>query len=231
MSLWKQNADKVVSEKVINKRVLGRLIIQYVGNEGAEIDARRDRLRKLFQATIDYIQNHDVPGIWKNARVTVYDSEDNTVKVESGNGKNKFMVTEKEKKTADKTHETTEYRIVTEAHEAVDIILRDNPHLSKGPKDMLRELRTDIYDALDGETNARISIYVGDKNEDEPFKFKIGSGSQHLIVDIFNDKVKHKFSSRSFWSRVYKGTTVIFYGIVAMVSSIRPNPIENKKTQ
>lgn len=90
-----QYLDEIVSVKVINKRVLGKLIIQCVGNEGAEVDARKCSLRKLLQATIDYIQNHNVPGIWENATVIVYDLEDNTFKIESGNGKNNFIVTEK----------------------------------------------------------------------------------------------------------------------------------------
>lgn len=94
-SVRKQYLDECLSVEVINKRVIGRLIIKYIGNEGTEVDARKYILRKLFQATIDYIQNHSVPGIWENSIVTVYDSEDNTFKIKSGNGKNKFMVTEK----------------------------------------------------------------------------------------------------------------------------------------
>lgn len=96
---------------------------------------------------------------------------------------------------------------------------------------MIRELRTDIYDALDGETSARISIYVGDENKDEPFKFKIGTGSLHLIVNILNDKIKNKFSTRRFWTRVYTNATVIVKGVVALATSVKSNPIENKKTQ
>ncbi|CAC5391536.1 unnamed protein product [Mytilus coruscus] len=98
-SVRKQYIDEFVSVEVINKRVLGTLIIQYIGNEGAEVDARKHSLRKLFQATIDYIQTHSVPDIWENSTVTVYDSEDNTFKIKSDNRKNKFMVTEKKKRT------------------------------------------------------------------------------------------------------------------------------------
>lgn len=94
-SIQKQYLDEVVHTKVITKRVIGKLIVKYVGNEGSDVDARKKGLRKLFQATVDYIQTHAVPDIWENATVTVYDAEDNTFKIESGNGKHKFIVTEK----------------------------------------------------------------------------------------------------------------------------------------
>lgn len=94
-SVRKKYLNEFEHVKVVTKRVLGRLLIKYVGNEGADVDARKVGLRKLFQATIDYIQTHSIPSIWENATITVYDSEDNTFKIESGNGKNKFMVTEK----------------------------------------------------------------------------------------------------------------------------------------
>lgn len=91
---WKKHLDESVSVKVINKRVLGRLIIKYIGNEGADVDDRKAGLRKLFQATIDYIQTHMVTHIWENATVTVYDLTDNAFKISSGNGINHFLVTE-----------------------------------------------------------------------------------------------------------------------------------------
>ncbi|CAC5404455.1 unnamed protein product [Mytilus coruscus] len=93
-SFWKQYLDEFVSVEVITKRVLGRLIIKYIGNEGSDIDARKTGLRTLFQTTIDYIQTHDIANIWENATVTVYDSDDNVFKISSGNGKNHFMVIE-----------------------------------------------------------------------------------------------------------------------------------------
>lgn len=93
-SVRKQYFDEFITAPVINKRVFGRLLIKYVGNEGADVDTRKASLRQLFQATIDYIQTHDVPGVWENATITVYDSEDNTFKIKSGNGKNTFIVTD-----------------------------------------------------------------------------------------------------------------------------------------
>lgn len=95
-SATKQYNDKFESTKVINKRVIGKIIIKNIGNEGADVDDRTAGLRKLFQALIDYVQNNDFPRIWENATVTVYDSDDNHFKIKSGKGKNTFMVTARE---------------------------------------------------------------------------------------------------------------------------------------
>lgn len=94
-SVRKKYLDEVISASVINKRVLGKAVIKYVGNEGVDYDQRKEGLRKLLQATMDYVQTHDVPGVWENAAVTIYDSQDNIFKFLSGNEKNKFMVNER----------------------------------------------------------------------------------------------------------------------------------------
>ncbi|CAG2185369.1 unnamed protein product [Mytilus edulis] len=94
-SVRKKYLDEVISASVINKRVLGKAVIKYVGNEGVDYDQRKEGLRKLLQATMDYVQTHDVPGVWENAAVTIYDSQDNILKFLSGNEKNKFMVNER----------------------------------------------------------------------------------------------------------------------------------------
>lgn len=79
---------------------------------------------------------------------------------------------------------------------------------------MLRDLRTEIYVALDHETNCRISIYLKDVNNDEPFKFKIGDGSEHLIVNILNDKIKYNFGSGRYWTRFRRRAASFFRSIV-----------------
>lgn len=95
------------------------------------------------------------------------------------------------------------------------MILRENPNLPEEAKDKLRELRTDIYDGLDGETSVRISIYVMDENDDRPFEFIIGSGGRHLIVNILKDKVKYRFTTGRFWTRFCKGVANLFRSLFA----------------
>lgn len=68
--------------------------------------------------------------------------------------------------------------------------------------------------ALNEETSARISIYVEGENNEEPFKFKIGSGSQHLIVNILNDKVKYRFSTGRYWTRFKRGAASFFKSVL-----------------
>lgn len=68
-------------------------MVKYCGNEGAEHDERTRSLRKLLQAVIDYIQNN--PRInWHNAEVTVYDIDDNSFRIISGEGKHQYVVTD-----------------------------------------------------------------------------------------------------------------------------------------
>lgn len=59
---------------------------------------------------------------------------------------------------------------MSEAHEIVNIILRENPYLSYNAQTLLRSLRDDIYGGLDGESSVRITIYV-DGVANSPFKF------------------------------------------------------------
>lgn len=86
--------NEVIEVKEINKRTIGRAIIKYIGNEGTNIDTKKEGLRKLLQATIDYIQLHPSESVWTNAKVTVYDLEDNQFVFISGNGKHRFIVNE-----------------------------------------------------------------------------------------------------------------------------------------
>ncbi|XP_071179480.1 uncharacterized protein [Mytilus edulis] len=74
---------------------IGMAIVQLTGIEGAERDERQEKLRKILQSLITYINQHPGRRIWENAEVTVYDCELNVVKISSGSESNKFIVNEK----------------------------------------------------------------------------------------------------------------------------------------
>lgn len=82
----------------INKRAIGKAIVKYIGNEGADTNSEKEGLRKRLQAVIDHIQTNPSETIWKNARVTVYDLKDNEFVFISGQGKHQFVVNEEKGK-------------------------------------------------------------------------------------------------------------------------------------
>lgn len=71
----------------INKRHLGKMIIQHVGHEGVE---EKPVLRRLLQACIDFLQT-ETGHFWKNASITIYDDEDKMYKIASGTKKHQFI--------------------------------------------------------------------------------------------------------------------------------------------
>lgn len=72
---------------VINKRNLGKMIVQHIGHEGVE---KKQNLRRLLQACIDYLQN-EKESFWENASFTIYDEDDNMYKIASGKRKHQFI--------------------------------------------------------------------------------------------------------------------------------------------
>lgn len=74
---------------------IGKAIVELTGIEGAERDERQEKLRRILQSLITYINQHPGRRIWENAEITVYDCEFNVVKISSGSEKNKFIVNEK----------------------------------------------------------------------------------------------------------------------------------------
>ena len=86
--------DEVIEVEVINKRVIGKVMIKYCGHEGTSNDKRTASLRKLLQAVIDCLQNSHKHTNWHNAEVTVYDLDDNSFKIISGQGKHQFVVSD-----------------------------------------------------------------------------------------------------------------------------------------
>lgn len=71
----------------INKINLGKMIVRYVGHEGAE---DKPRLRPLLQACIDFLQT-EAEEVWKNASISIYDVEDNMYTITSGIKKHQFI--------------------------------------------------------------------------------------------------------------------------------------------
>lgn len=49
-------------------------------------------LSELFGQTTKYVESHGTDEIWKNAKITIYDSSDNVYIFRSGDGKYKFLV-------------------------------------------------------------------------------------------------------------------------------------------
>ncbi|XP_065923208.1 uncharacterized protein [Magallana gigas] len=77
----------VLEVEEINKRHLGKMIIQHVGHEGVE---DKPVLRRLLQACIDFLQT-ETGNVWKNASITIYDDEDKMYKIASGTKKHQFI--------------------------------------------------------------------------------------------------------------------------------------------
>lgn len=51
-----------------------------------------EELSELFEQTTKYVESHGTDEIWKNAKITIYDSSDNVYIFRSGDGKYKFLV-------------------------------------------------------------------------------------------------------------------------------------------
>lgn len=88
----KEFFDEKIQVPVINKRIIAKEIIKFIGNEGVDVDKTKDQLRKLLQALIDHVQHNDQSDIWENATVKVCDNESNSFTFKSGNGTNEFLV-------------------------------------------------------------------------------------------------------------------------------------------
>lgn len=73
--------------KEINKRVLAMIVICHVGHEGME---DKHGLRRLLQTCIDFLQTKNQE-VWKNASITIYDENDNMIKIGSGMMKHQFI--------------------------------------------------------------------------------------------------------------------------------------------
>lgn len=72
---------------VINKKELGKMILDYCGNEA---NKKNEGLRKLLQTCIDFLQTES-EAFWENASITIYDQDDNMYKITSGTRRHQFI--------------------------------------------------------------------------------------------------------------------------------------------
>ncbi|XP_019617940.1 PREDICTED: uncharacterized protein LOC109465238 isoform X2 [Branchiostoma belcheri] len=82
---------KTVEE--ITKPKLGKLIIDYCGNEGIIDDERTGSIRKLLQRAITNLEplQEQYPGVWRDAELKIFDLYGNGYVVKSGEGSVKFV--------------------------------------------------------------------------------------------------------------------------------------------
>ena len=129
-----QVLDEVIEVEVINKRVIGKVMIKYCGHEGTSNDKRTASLRKLLQAVIDCLQNSHKHTNWRNAEVTVYDLDDNSFKIISGQGKHQFVVSDGDNgepkivNTSNKVTKTRQARVPQSSEYQQDIRLYSRTH-------------------------------------------------------------------------------------------------------
>ncbi|KAK3103037.1 hypothetical protein FSP39_015949 [Pinctada imbricata] len=79
-----------IEVKMINKRELGRLQLKFVGNEGVDTDGTKAMRRKLIQTCIDFLKEK-AESVWKNAEMSIYDSEFNAIVLRSGTARYSFV--------------------------------------------------------------------------------------------------------------------------------------------
>lgn len=86
-----EDVFKTEEVKEIDKRSLGKIIVKYCGNEGNVENESKTSLRKLLQASSDYLQKES-DKVWKNAEIHIYDNDDLALTIKSGKGENSFVV-------------------------------------------------------------------------------------------------------------------------------------------
>lgn len=90
--------------------------------------------------------------------------------------------------------------------------------MSEYAKTGLRDLRSCIFEALEGETSVRMDIYVRGENCGLPFKFKIGSGSEHMNINVDQNGCRCEFQ-RGFFSKVWNFTKKAFKYLLQTAAS------------
>lgn len=88
----------------------------------------------------------------------------------------------------------------------------------------MQDLRTLIHDYIDGETDVRISVYVTGRFYDQSFEFRIGKGTEHLIIHVNDHNTTHVYRTERKRTKIYRNTKEIILKVgggaaVAMVSS------------
>lgn len=105
----------------INKRSIGKAIIQFCGNEGMENDRNKEILRKLLQAIISHVEK-ERSDTWQNAEIRIYDENFEIYSIKAGLGKNMFMVSLDENDEP-KVIKTKPSRVISKATEHQRCIL------------------------------------------------------------------------------------------------------------
>lgn len=83
------------------------------------------------------------------------------------------------------------YRPISVPEQAFEIILTENPDLTKEEKRLLRTLRTQIYKILKEQNDVQITVSA--VNSSKSFRFQLGSGLKSLKVDISEDGIQTAF--------------------------------------
>ncbi|XP_066300216.1 uncharacterized protein [Branchiostoma lanceolatum] len=83
--------EQGVTVNEINKRVLGKLIVEKVGNEGADVTARAAVLRTALQRAITHLESQ-TPEVWQNAELLIIDKFGQVYPIRSGQAENKFVL-------------------------------------------------------------------------------------------------------------------------------------------
>ncbi|XP_078620322.1 uncharacterized protein LOC144887173 [Branchiostoma floridae x Branchiostoma japonicum] len=84
---------KLKTVEEINKPKLGKLIIEYCGNEGSTDNEQTASLRRLLQRAITNMEplQKQYPGVWRDAELKIFDLYGNGYVVKSGEGSVKFV--------------------------------------------------------------------------------------------------------------------------------------------
>ncbi|CAC5404702.1 unnamed protein product [Mytilus coruscus] len=95
---------------------------------------------------------------------------------------------------------------VTNPSSIPGFIIRNKLPLTTECKEQLQNLRSRIYDYIDGETDVTISVYVTGKLYDEFFEFRLGKGTEHLIINVYDHNTTHKYGTDRKRTQIYRNT-------------------------
>lgn len=83
----------------------------------------------------------------------------------------------------------------------------------------LRKLRTKIEEALDGEDNVKVYIYVSDELP-EPICLQTGKGENELVFDIDEDGIDYTWTKKTFWKKTKEFFSNVAHKIVEGLRSV-----------
>lgn len=83
----------------------------------------------------------------------------------------------------------------------------------------LRKLRTKVEQALDGEDNVKVYIYVSDELP-EPICFQMGKGENELVFNIEEDGIDYTWTKKTFWKKTKEFFSNVAHKIVEGLRSV-----------